>query len=47
MQTRTHLATTDAHATVVKLEFVQGEAGRALQQGLKASHAIGPKRIVT
>ena len=44
---RTHLATPDAHATVVELEFVQGEAGGALQQGLKASHAVGPECIVT
>lgn len=31
METRTHLAAPDAHATVVELQFVQGEAGRALQ----------------
>lgn len=44
---RTHLAATDAHATVVELEFVQGEAGGALEQGLESSHAVGPKRVVT
>ena len=43
----THLATTDAHATVVELEFVQCEAGGALEQGLEASHAIRPEGVVT
>lgn len=43
----THLATTDAHATVVELEFVQREAGGALEQGLEASHAVRPEGVVT
>lgn len=42
----THLATSNAHATVVELEFVQGEAGWALEEGLEASHSIRPKGIV-
>ena len=44
---RTHLATTNAHATVVELEFVQCEAGGTLEQGLEASHAVGPEGVVT
>lgn len=43
---RTHLATADAHATVVELELMKGEAGGALEQGLKASHAVGPECVV-
>lgn len=42
----THLATSDAHATVVELELVQGEAGGALEQGLEASNAVRPERVV-
>lgn len=43
---RTHLATADAHATVVELQLMKGEAGRALEQSLKASHAVGPECVV-
>lgn len=42
-----HLATTNAHATVVQLEFLQGETSRALQQRFKSTHPIWPKGIVT
>lgn len=42
----THLTATNAHATVVELEFMQGEAGRALEQGLEASHTVGPECVV-
>lgn len=43
---RTHLAAADAHATVVELQLVEGEAGGALEQGLKASHPIRPEGVV-
>lgn len=43
----THLATSNAHATVVKLEFMQGEAGGALEESLEASHSVRPKCVVT
>ena len=42
-----NLATIDGRATVVKLEFLQGEAGWALEEGLKASHSIRSKCILT
>lgn len=43
----THLAAADAHAAVVEPELAQGEAGRALEQGLEASNTVWPECIVT
>lgn len=42
-----YLATTNAHATVIELEFLQSVACRALEQSLKATHTVWPKGIVT